>query len=121
MQTTKTDKYIFRLSIYLSANKFQINKTAFYYTETNSSYLVDRTSDFGGKQTRVNRNKMLVIDSMLIDNNYTTIQYFTWCMEGDIPVMTTNLIEKAEAKIRDIEKHLSALKMSMKNIKINQP
>lgn len=49
--------------------------------KTKNGYVLNATSNFGGKTTRVGNNEIMFADSMARENLYNFIQFYTWYFE----------------------------------------
>ncbi len=50
--------------------------------ETDSCYIVQKESTFGGKTTRVKKSEILQVDSMAREGICDILQFYTWFLDG---------------------------------------
>jgi hypothetical protein len=100
---------IYLVSINVTSSSCVFKKTAYSFKKTEKGYVVEKESNFGGKVTRVPAGEILKVDSMLISNTYTAIQFYTWCFKDQLKYAQFLLIFEADKKIADIKEKIGAI------------
>jgi hypothetical protein len=93
---------IIRYSVLVSTNGLIESLREFTCKASNTGFVVNRTSNFGGNTTRVKKEELLRVDSM-IRELVSQIQYYTWCLPEDIETAKKIVNERVLSKA--IENH----------------
>lgn len=73
---------IYRLTYSLTEEGFEEYLGDFTCKKTKQGFILDRQSNFGGKTTRVKNSEILKLDSMVRENMYHLISYYTYYFHG---------------------------------------
>ena len=87
--------------------------------KTTNGYVVDSQSNFGGKTTRVRNEEIMFADSMVRENLYYAISFYTWYFEEtekeaeDLLMNSVYTVAYRQAETANkLVEHLSAAKGS---------
>jgi len=85
---------ILRMSFTLTKEEFKSSIREYECKETKGLFIVDKESSFGGKSTRIKKEDILRVDSMMRTDIFDTIHAYTWYFDGQENQAKTLLTER---------------------------